>query len=432
LHDLGGAVFAKRGTSLQSPNITTFTSPGVEILFQSARSGLDAGLTKRLIDFIDGTEHSLDVAIYDLRHPAILEALARQTKRGVRLRLAYDGGKERAGGLSGDPKPAGTEEALAAAGLLPYATAVHEAGRHLMHDKFVVRDGKAVWVGSANFTIGGLEQQDNNCLILTSNQLATCYTTVLEELLQAHHAHTHESATPPTIEVGNTPLIPFFEPASGDGVGRAITAALRGARRVRIAAFLLSDAEILKALLPFAGDPHADIRGVYDPNGMKDVLRYTHQDPQLFWFLNDPRFCAAPSHGFVAGHEQDFMHNKVFVIEDQVVFTGSYNFSENARENDETVLALNSTAIAAAYTSYIERLYTIYKADAVPAPAAIVRERSAAAPSTGKAAGRVAAVRETSRSRASGLDRAISFIVILLVIVLLVAVLLAILVLHSG
>jgi len=301
-----------------------------------------------------------------------------------------------------------------------------------MHDKFVVRDGKAVWVGSANFTVGGLEQQDNNCLILTSHQLATCYTTVLEELLQSHHLHTHESATPPTIEVGNTPLIPFFEPANGDGVGRAITAALHGARRVRIAAFLLSDADILKALLPFAENPHADIRGVYDPNGMKDVLRYTHQDPQLFWFLSDPRFCAAPSHGFVAGHEQDFMHNKVFVIEDQVVFTGSYNFSENARENDETVLALNSTAIAAAYTSYIERLYTIYKADAVPAPAAVVRERSAASPSGRKEAGRVAAARKRSRSRTSGLDRTISFVVILLVIVLIVAVLLAFLVLHGG
>lgn len=417
---------------MQSPYATTLTTQGVEILFQSARAGLNAGLTKHLIDFIDGTEHSLDVAIYDLRHPAILEALSRQTKRGVRLRLAYDGGKERVGGLSGDPKPGGTEEALSAAGLLPFATAVHEAGRHLMHDKFVVRDGKAVWVGSANFTVGGLEQQDNNCLILTSNQLATSYTTVLEELLQPHHRHTYESATPPTIEVGNTPLIPFFEPANGDGIGRAITAALKGARRVRIAAFLLSDADILTALLPFAGNPHADIRGVYDPNGMKDVLRYTHQDPKAFWFLSDPRFCAAPSHGFVAGHEQDFMHNKIFVIEDQVVFTGSYNFSENARENDESVLVLNSTEIATAYTSYIDRLYSIYKADAVPAPAAIVRERSAATPSAGRVSGRGAAVRQTSRSRSSGLDRAISFVVVLLVIVLIVAVLLAILALHLG
>jgi hypothetical protein len=134
----------------------------------------------------------------------------------------------------------------------------------------------------------------------------------------------------------------------------------------------------------------------------------------------------------VAGHEQDFMHNKVFVIEDQVVFTGSYNFSANARENDETVLALNSTAIAAAYTNYIDRLYAIYKADAVPAPAAIVRERSAVAPSAGKEAGRGAAVRHASRARTSGLDRAISFVVILMVIVLVVAVLLAILVLHIG
>ncbi len=279
---------------MSSSTPATFTTSGVEILFQSARAGLDAELTSRLTSFIDGTEHSLDVAIYDLRHPAILEALARQPRRGVRLRLAYDGGSERTGGLGADPKPGGTEEALAAAGLLPYATAVHEKGRHLMHDKFVVRDGKTVWMGSANFTIGGLELQDNNCLTLTSTRLAASYVSILEELIQPEHRHTHESGTPPAVEVGSIPVRPYFEPADGDGIGLAIASALKGARRIRIAAFLLSDPGILAALLPFASDPHADIAGVYDPHGMQDVLRYSHQDPHSFWFLHDHSFCRCP------------------------------------------------------------------------------------------------------------------------------------------
>ena len=181
--------FAKRGIALSPTSPTTYAGHGVEILFQSSRAGFDAGLTKHLVDFIDGTQTALDVAIYDLRHPAILSALAGVAKRNVRLRLAYDGGEARAGGLGGDPKPSGTKEALAAAGLLPYATAVHEQGRHLMHDKFLVRDGKSVWVGSANFTVGGLELQDNTCFIINSEPLAACYEQVAQELLQSHHQH---------------------------------------------------------------------------------------------------------------------------------------------------------------------------------------------------------------------------------------------------
>ena len=192
-----------------------------------------------------------------------------------------------------------------------------------MHDKFLVRDGKSVWVGSANFTVGGLELQDNNCLILNSSSLAAVYTATLEELLVPHHRHVHQAGTPTAIEIGGIPFRPYFESAAGEGIEQAIVAALKGARRVRIAAFLMSDPGILEALLPFSQDRHADIQGVYDPHGMQDVLRYSHQDKRLFWFVQDPRFVAAPSHGFAPGREQDFMHNKVIVIDDHLGFTGS-------------------------------------------------------------------------------------------------------------
>jgi phosphatidylserine/phosphatidylglycerophosphate/cardiolipin synthase-like enzyme len=428
---------------LSSSTPATFTTSGVEILFQSARAGLNAELASRLVNFIDATEHSLDVAIYDLRHPAILEALARQPRRGVRLRLAYDGGSERTGGLGEDPKPGGTEEALAAAGLLPYATAVHEKGRHLMHDKFVVRDGKTVWMGSANFTIGGLELQDNNCITLASTRLAASYVSILEELLQPEHRHTHEPSTGPSVEVGSISVQPYFEPADGDGIGRAIASALQGARRIRIAAFLLSDPGILAALLPFASDPHFDIAGVYDPNGMEDVLRYSHQDPHSFWFLHDPRFVAAPSHGYSAGHEQDFMHNKVFVIDDRMVFTGSYNFSSNARENDEAVLAMDSAAIAGAYSHYIDTLIGTYKANKGGQRSSHETHEThesgrRASSSVGRtsqtesAGDKLATSAQAAATRTPQLDRAISVVIALLVVVLIIAIILAVLALRAS
>ena len=341
-------------------NGTSFTTDGLNVYFQSHRAGWEAQLAFRLVEFIDATRESLDCAIYDLRHPEILAALARVAASGKRLRIAFDASKERTGGLSGDPKPSGTHQALEAAGLMDHATPVHETGRHLMHHKFLVRDGHDIWSGSANFTTGGLEQQDNNCYAVSSPELAASFTQVFESLLSQHEHQHHGFARALTATVGLARFTPIFEPAAGEGIEDMLVAALKSAHRVRVLAFLISDPGILQALAAFRDDPRADIRGVYDPHGMQDVLRYTQQDHALFWFMQDPRFVAAPSHAFDPAREQDFMHDKVLIIDDRIVVTGSYNFSENAEANDENVMAIESAEVAAAYTAYFDALYAAY------------------------------------------------------------------------
>jgi phosphatidylserine/phosphatidylglycerophosphate/cardiolipin synthase-like enzyme len=346
-------------------NAATFETRGLVVHFQSERAGVNADLTDQLAKFISATEGSLDCAIYDLRHPTIAAALARVKQDGKTVRIAYDGGKVRSGGLAADPKPNGTAQLLEEVGLIDVATAVHE-GRQLMHDKFLVRDGRTVWTGSANFTKGGLELQDNNCLAITSPELARRYTAVFEDLISGTHHHRRgrgrsvASALATGIADGGAEITPFFSPLSAEGVEEIVVAELQGARRVRVLAFLISDPGILGALAALGNDPNVDIRGVYDPHGMQDVLRFTHQDPASFWFMQDSRFVAAPSHAFHPGGEQDFMHNKVMVINDRIVVTGSYNFSENAEANDENLLVIDSGDVARAYTAYFDRLFAAY------------------------------------------------------------------------
>jgi phosphatidylserine/phosphatidylglycerophosphate/cardiolipin synthase-like enzyme len=361
---------------------------GVTAYFQSQRAGLDAQLVSRLVAFLEKARESLDCAIYDLRHPQVLAALKRAVARGVRLRIAYDASKERDGGLSGDPKASGTQGALAAAGLLPYATPVHERGRHLMHDKFVLRDEHDVWVGSANFTVGGLELQDNTCLTIASPDLVGRFATTFADLLAPHHRHDrYESqaaltASESRIAVGSITITTLFAPAAGEAIeqqlAQALTEAIQRRKRIRLLTFLLSDPGLLQALAPLANQPDFDIRGVYDPNGMQDVLRYTRLDRSLFWFLEDPRFVAAPSHAFSARREQDFMHNKTLILGDDLVFMGSYNFSENAEANDEVSLKIASAPLTAAYSAYCDTLFAAYEHTArlLPKNAHAVRDTS--------------------------------------------------------
>jgi phosphatidylserine/phosphatidylglycerophosphate/cardiolipin synthase-like enzyme len=87
----------------------------------------------------------------------------------------------------------------------------------------------------------------------------------------------------------------------------------------------------------------------------------------LFWFArNDKRFVAAPSHAYSQNDNNGFMHNKVMIIDDRIVITGSYNFSEAAESNDENILILRSTEAAAAYTAYFDRLFEQYQKRGAP------------------------------------------------------------------
>ena len=49
----------------------------------------------------------------------------------------------------------------------------------------------------------------------------------------------------------------------------------------------------------------------------------------------------------------DFMHNKVLVVDQQVVVTGSYYFSQNSTHNAENIIDLYDETIARQYEQYI-------------------------------------------------------------------------------
>ena len=102
---------------------------------------------------------------------------------------------------------------------------------------------------------------------------------------------------------------------------------------------------------------------------MKQVMKNKAGDPS-FWFANgDKRFVAAPSHAFNGkGDKNDFMHNKVMIIDGKVVITGSYNFSENAELNDENMLIIESPAVAAAYDKYFNALFAQYQKNGAKLP----------------------------------------------------------------
>jgi len=147
------------------PSLSAFTATGLHFYFQSARAKVDGKAASQLVKFIQGARHSLDVAIYDMRNADVLKALKGMSTE-VQLHILYDAGKAGGNSTTVDPKVSTTAQAIKAAGLSAFAQPVKEKGGHLMHDKFIVRDGASVWSGSGNFTNGGLLLQDNHLFVM--------------------------------------------------------------------------------------------------------------------------------------------------------------------------------------------------------------------------------------------------------------------------
>jgi len=52
------------------------------------------------------------------------------------------------------------------------------------------------------------------------------------------------------------------------------------------------------------------------------------------------------------------MHHKVIIIDNRIVITGSYNFSQSAEDyNDENLVIIESEELAQAYLAEYERIW---------------------------------------------------------------------------
>lgn len=143
------------------------------------------GLRAALLDAIQGATQTIDMAIYGLDDPPLVDALCAAVADGVEVRVVADDGSE---------EPASTRsyyEALfgpdGLAGCGAQVEAVRSSG--LMHHKVLVVDRgtpDAVLVtGSVNFTTAGLEKNHNHAVFLRGfPDLLDAYAAELAQLLR--------------------------------------------------------------------------------------------------------------------------------------------------------------------------------------------------------------------------------------------------------
>ncbi len=323
-----------------------------------------------LASFLDEAKRSLDIAIYDVKldgpaEQTVLGALVAARERGVTVRLAFN--LDHPGWMQGPPPPATDPELLAA---LPVETRPIPGIPDLMHHKYVVRDGSAVWTGSTNWTLDSWTREENVIVRIASDAIAASYTQDFEQLWQKGSVEASGAVPPAEVQVGGVPVRAWFCPRRGLKLAHRIANAIgRAERRIRIASPVITSGPILGSLCEVAADGHVDVAGVVDITQIEEVFSQwagNHgagewKTPALKAVLRTAPFSGKRSTPYTPTSIHDYMHAKVTVCDD-TVFVGSFNLSHSGERNAENVLELEDAALADRLAAFVDDVRSRYPA----------------------------------------------------------------------
>ena len=330
-----------------------------------------------LADFIARSQRSLDIAIYDCRldegaAEPIREALHDRVRAGVRIRLVYDRSFrkpqsfEQFNQIGGDFADEDTHERVVELGLPDDCIRAVE-GEGLMHQKFMVRDGEAVWTGSMNWSNDSMSRMENTLVTALSRELAAYYARDFEQLwgsgltTESGAFRTNPVQLRYSGERAETDV--DFSPGQGQHINEWVARrVLRARQRIVFCSMLINSSKLLSALMEVIDRNEIELWGVYDRTQMEGVLHQWAGRPDLHWkidavnrLLARAEMIGKHSLPYRPGRSHNFMHNKLLIVDDTVI-TGSYNLSHAAQANAENMLAITSPRLAADAIAYVRTL----------------------------------------------------------------------------
>lgn len=307
-----------------------FTKP----IYPDRPANRPAGLDRPLTAFINTAQKSVDICIFQLDLPNVVQALIDAHKRGAQVRVVTDID------ILNDSKENPPFKQLQKAGI----QVVGGNSDAIMHNKFVVVDGAAVWTGSLNFTASDTYRNNNNAILIQSSRLARNYTATFEKMfIDGQFGSARKPGGVTTRLVINGIAVENYFTPEDDATARIVERLKQAKTSIDFMAFSFTDDNIGKTVRDRA-KAGVKVRGVFETSDsdspyseyglLKKAGLQVYQDGNPY-----------------------LMHHKVFILDGQTVILGSFNFSRNANtSNDENLLIIDDAALAQTFLQEFERV----------------------------------------------------------------------------
>ena len=260
-------------------------------------------------------------------------------------------------------------------------------GSGLMHHKFIIIDGQTLVTGSTNLTLSGIHGDENNpntrgnanhLLKISSTELAELFSQEFELMWGDGAGGNFDSRfgldkpyrSPQEVWVGNSKITVQFAPTSRKSDWDSSTNGLIGEvisqanNSVDMALFVFSDQQIAN-LLQQRYRQGIRIRGLIDA---QFIFRYYSEALDMLGVAIARKCKYEPNNklwsnpiktiGTANLARGDKLHHKLAIIDEQIVITGSQNWSAAANhQNEEVVLVIDNQTVAQHFNQEFARLY---------------------------------------------------------------------------
>ena len=326
----------------------------IEVYLGPQEQGGPHELLDPIIDFIDRAKSRsrLKIAVQEIDHPLIAEAIIRARLRGATIDLIIEQSY-----LLGGKKPADVASALVAGGK-------YEINRHLFnailrstvdvkvdfnpdifHQKFMVL-GNRVLTGSTNFTETGVTKNLNHVVIVNNASVANAYKREFRDISRGNFGKrsTEHGPAPREVDVSGVRVKPAFAPDHAPEM-EIMKQILKARKRIDFAVFTFSRSSGIDDALIAAKRNGIEINGVLD-------RRQANQT----WAAKDALRDAGVGLAVAGGGSLGKVHHKLMTIDDAVTIFGSFNYTEPAnKSNDENILIVGDADTEDAATKALQR-----------------------------------------------------------------------------
>ncbi len=296
-------------------------------------------LLQSAIADIDAARSSVDVAVFDLDLPELVDALLKAKERGAGVRVVLDS------------ENLDTPEVAEQVGRLEEdgIKVVGDQREAFMHNKYIVVDGAITWMGSWNMTENDTFRNNNNMIRFVNQQISAFYTTEFDQMFDGRFGPRKQSSAPyPPLTIGSSRVEVHFSPK--DGVAQYVLRRLEEARSsIRFMTFSYTSDPIAEAMLA-KQQAGLLVQGVFETQNASGT---------------GSEFGKLKRGGIDVLEDGNcyILHHKVIIIDDRIVITGSYNFTASAEEsNDENLVVIDDSAVAQQYIAEFQRLYQLASA----------------------------------------------------------------------